>query len=679
MKVISRWVIVLAAAVGAARAGAEARAPAGWDNAVHIPDPLPHLEAMLTSKAVRWALMESPDAKKAFGSLFGPTLDLDDALRAVRRNAEHIPAEIVLAAPAESWRGVDHVIRLFLLIPFLEGLTELDRGAAAGARPRVQKALLAAVRGLRLPRAVVWARFRAEAQAGRLFTDAAGLARSLEASGWAVEITESALGLRARAGDFLDDEAAVLMLTELGALSGAGDPARRPLVAAFRALEGEAWLERDGAALRLTLGPRPPPAAEDPRRAGPETVLTARWDLRELKARAPGWLALLDSLESGELGAAARRKDVDDLLGTFRFLAEQVLGAGDRGTLRLFAESGTLTADLHTQGARRAEPLSAAPIMKLVPAGVEAVWCSSERGLGDTLKDLLLQGEDRLALRELAADLGGKDDRAAEIQRVSRTYYTHFALLREHVMKKLPAALPGPSAALLWSDARIPRLQVSFVDRGTPRVVSLTDLPFLDLAWITRVQPPAEARRLLDDLVRRLALGLALTFEEKLPASLVYLREADLGLGVETWELDGAWIKSVTGHSAVEFSSAGALRPHAFIVEGHLVISTSVRASWRVLATARAGGPSALALPPSDGEVIAYARVGRKTLVGMVDTLVGGLAAGARAAGSADKELDQAHAFLRSIASVLRDFRVVETQSGTSRRTLIALEVGTPD
>jgi hypothetical protein len=659
----------LLSSTAAAQESLLARLPADAANVVHLPDPLPHVEALLSSDLLRWALVDGPDARAAGAVSAG---DLAGALRRVRTDADKLPRELVLAAPSSSWIDVDGAARLIVLLVVGEALAEAPPAVARRERPRFQKELGATLRGFRLPRLLIAARFRGEAFPDLLFGSALDLTRGLADGGWQVEHDETRVRVRARAGDFFDDDAAAAMLVEVGALASARDRARKPLVAALRALEGELVLERAPGELRLWLGGWAGATGGAPELAAPGSVAAARWELGDLKRATAGWPALIDRWHGGPLGELVRAKDEDDLLGTLRVAAEELAGAGERGSARLAVAAGGLSAEVRTTGARRAAPLAGSRLVELVPADAELVWCASEGGLGPMLRDALMQLEDRLALREVGAMAASRDAEAERLARLSSDYYRHFAPLREVLLKKLPAAAPGPAAAMMWSGGKLDRLEVSYAEGGRRRSVDLSGVAGLDAVLLTGVRDVDEARRLVEESMAHVAGGLARVAGRALPPGTRFLRAEELGLGVPTWTFTGDWVGPLTGDLAVELAARGGARPHLFVVDGLLALSTSVRASQRVLAAAR-GAPS-LPLPAAGGEVIAHARFDRRTLAGVVDSVFGVLAALA----GGDDRLGDAHRLIRSLLATVDGFRMVETQQGAVRETRMEARFAIP-
>ena len=647
-------------------ARAEILVPAGADNVVVIVDPLPHIDRVLSSELLRWALVESADARKA-AELIGP-VDLSSARRQVRTDADKIPIEIVLAAPSPSWGALDRLIRVGALIVVGDAMKQVPPAVERKQRPRLQKEFLEILRGLRLPPLLVVGRFRDDSFPELLFGAAVDIARELESSGWTVTHDETRVSARARAGDFLDDEMAAAMLVELGALASPRDRGRKPLVAALRQVEGEIALERVGRELRLSLAGwsgRDVPAV-----AGDGAVVDARWDFRALKVASAAWQPWIDGWLSGPMGEAMRRADVDDSLGTLRALAEQLDAAGERGTLSLRGDGDLVRATLRTSGARRAVPLAATRLMRLVPADAQAVWCSSEAGLGPSLRDALLQFEDRLALRQVGAMFADRQDAADQLEQASRAYYKSFAPFREVLLKKLPAAAPGPAAWLMWS-GKPEELRVAFTEDGRRRTVDLSGLTAMEMVALSSVRSVEETRRLLDEMMRHVAGGFTRLAGRELPPGAVFLRAEDLGLGVPTWVFTGDWITPLTGDLAVEVTAGAAVRPHVFSVDGHIALSTSVRASKRLLAAA-AGAP-ALKVPGDDA--VSYARFDRGALIAILDAFFSAAGAIAPAPGG---EVGAVQLLARSLFSTVDDLRLVQRQEGDQRHTEVELRLGRP-
>jgi hypothetical protein len=200
--------------------------PADSDTVILIPDPLPHLKALLTSEPLRRVMTEG-----------------------------HF-AEILKRSPSK--------------------ITSLDPVLGWDFQ-RLQKQLLAELKSVRLPRLVVWGEFREAETAAQVLELVRPSVEALVREGNSqLDEQDGGLGVRGRLGDVIDPGSAKAMLVEIGAVADFDDPMTGALAEALGGIQLEVWLERIDSGLRLATGPRPDTTTEH---------LTAEIRGRELQQR----------------------------------------------------------------------------------------------------------------------------------------------------------------------------------------------------------------------------------------------------------------------------------------------------------------------------------------------------------------------------------------------------------
>lgn len=630
--------------LAAATAGAQPRQPDVHDFAARfhaedttvlvVEDPLPHLRLLLTSEPLRRAMRVG-----AIGRLVGDEADrVVDPVEGwdwLSRNLRWVPDQVAVGMSDAGFADVDHLLRAVALVELLEGadVGDADDAKVRDERRKLRQAAAAELPQVRVPRFRLYARFRTPEDAVALLELLKDQSRDVDPADLPdavrIEHHDASVAVRVAVGDLIGDDAAVAdALTRLHVVDAEadGEPAVRQAVAAVRALTAEASVERFGRGLLLTVGPRsaggPPglpagfvdlPAAVG--RPDPSTLFWARWNVGRLKQAAAGWAGLREQwVESVAHRLLPSTEDYsgESMLDGMQLLAVQLDRLSATGSARAWADAAApavrFAASEHD--VPEAADLARHPLAALLPADAEAYQADTTTSLADLVSDQLLQVEDRLAVRSLRAEVDPNDPAAGVAKRVEAGYYAHFARLRELAHRTARERFGPGSAVVFGTKGRLERVEVSFEADNRPQRFGGRDLPIPELALVGRPKAPADeasVRRFVEELYAALATGIrsaarpANVADRPVPAvDRIASTRVDLGLGVATWEFGAAALTAASGEAKVRVDVVGDLRPHFFVVDGTLVLSTSPRLS-RTLLAARGGAAPRLALPPADG------------------------------------------------------------------------------
>jgi hypothetical protein len=145
------------------------------------------------------------------------------------------------------------------------------------------------------------------------------------------------------------------------------------------------------------------------------------------------------------------------------------------------------------------------------------------------------------------------------------------------------------------------------------------DLPAIEAAIVTRCAEPAKAPALMDELAMAIVKAAFYANDAEPPAQVKGFVKADLGLGVETWALDGAWLAQPPAELKLKLE--GDLRMHLVMVDDFMVISTSPRLTRELLA-ARAGEEKGrIAIPEVDGKLVGMGKIKGSTIARSLEQL----------------------------------------------------------
>lgn len=351
------------------------------------------------------------------------------------------------------------------------------------------------------------------------------------------------------------------------------------------------------------------------------------WD-RRLKAAHPG-----------------EGTNVATIFGTVgQMYSQQIKMMGARGSLAMRIDDG-LEWTLVQRGMEPGEAVDSAELIHAVPAGAAGYMVTGRQSLGDmahmTLENFAMMGD---IAEQGAADM--EDQEARQLQMTFRMMTD----LNEKYGKQIRETFEGPYAIVTSLDGKLSSLTVRDGEGEDASVRRWKDVPLPEYALITRVSDADKARELAQQVGARLEQfraevmkreaegeGDGEAVEKKAAADELDLtvEEADLGLGVKTYVVDGVGEQFLAGlvegyreastegdvwefdddgqliepepatpAGSITAEAEGDLRVHIAVVDDHhLLVSTSPRLSKAMLAQMKAGGkPTLPAMPKAAGE-----------------------------------------------------------------------------
>ncbi len=602
---------------------------ASCTNLVFVPDPLPHLQRILTSESLRKVLVEGRLAKllNAFGR-GANELDPRTLWGLIDKNRAWVPTEVAIALPAGGMEDIDHLVRTCMLAALCSGAVSAGGDATQKDLPKLQDQLLSELNALHLPALRIFVRFRDEKSAAAVFQlllQSAGAAREV---GIEPELDKDSVRVRVSAAEFVDEGLLPSILLELGILSGENDPKGPALANAVTKLGVEAAVHRFGDALRLTLGPsegdakplRPQDLGEL-FRTDSSLITFGRWDLRSLKRASREWVRTWETWAPTTTGKRVKEMDESDMLGEMLFTARQIDSTADIGAVCAWADAGLHVA-YREEGIKPAAPLAGSKLLQCMPRDVEAFVLDQTVSLADQWVAILRQCESRLEMQSLKAELGMSKDDASLSDAVLAAYYKHLAAFRDLVLNRSAEVFEPPVALLFGTQGKVTRFELGYGSGSKRETLSAKDLPTWELAAIGRVRDPARAIRYTEEVYGSFVRGLAAALGVSGPPPDARVPEFDLGLGQRTLVPDGAWMTKLSGANNFSVTIEGDLRPHFFFCDDLVVFSTSVRLSKRILAARQGKEADRLELPSAPaGALVRYGRVRGQTLADSLDRL----------------------------------------------------------
>jgi hypothetical protein len=493
------------------------------------------------------------------------------------------PSELGLGLSSAGLRDADALIKLLILSSLCDGARTAGK-AARVEHLKLQRALLAELPRVRLPRLQVWADFPDEVTAKQVMAMSEGWLSVVMAE-WKVRPMRepSAWGVRFRLGSMFKADQLKDMLVGMNWLWARDDKQAKAMSAALAAVMVEAWVELSGRRIQLRLGERvagqPSAMPPAPKGVNPgQMVGSGRWDTGSILQLARGWAGLWDTWKETASGRKAKQADDVDMLGMPAQIVRALQRSPESGQSWIWAERG-LHLLVEEQGGQPPAPLTADPILDLLPADTVAVTVDARENLGEQLSSSFLRIEDRLGLRTLKEVLNSRGDEDTPMQRAEVSYYRHGERLRELLHVEGPSLFQGASAFLIGPGSKLKRVEIREAGRAAHTAENL-HVP--ELAWVGRVKDEDSAL----GHVRQVwaALGLASSSWLGLPAHEAVLSPAPPpAKGAKAYWLDTGWFETMTRTSVV---AEGDFKPSISLQGNLFVLSTSPRLSRSILNTA---------------------------------------------------------------------------------------------
>jgi hypothetical protein len=592
-------------------------------------DPLPHVQKLLNSPALRKVLLEG--RLGAALRKLDPTAQLDPVRgwEFVRQNQRWVPAEFAVGVEDSGVKLIDTFFRLLILSTVGRGAAELDDDAATKEALKIEALALAEVKQMQVPAMRLYVRMRQPADAAALVGLAGAQLKEMQQQlppGAALRVEETKVQFAAKIGDLTDPATLAAVLDGLGVVTSADSPAAREMAKTLAGLRVEAALEAAGDGIVLTIG-RPPTGS--PLKAadlGPlfrwdaGDLWWARWDLAQLKPWVAGWAKLWGQWKDTKFAQAAREQDENDFLGSLEPMAEQLRFWGATGQTRAWVdERSAVRVEVREQQVAEAPALAGSPLLKFVPATAEAYEVQSAASAADLALGTLMDAEGRMEVQSLKADLRGGPN-ADLLSKALAGYYVNFADARALLVEKAPALFEPGAAWMIGTRGTVPKFALRVEHKDEKLAFEGANLPMMEFALIGRPKNAQAGEALMSDLSAAIAKGFLASAGVDRPKSQPRVKEVDLGLGRKTWAFDGSFVDEAAAAQGAKVSLTleGDLRPHYFTVDGFLVFSTSARLSREIIASAT--GTQQPVSPPvvADGRLVDFGRFPGQTVAAYV-------------------------------------------------------------
>jgi len=630
-------------------------------NLLVVGDVLPHIRRVLGNPAVQKMLKDGRLGKAIFERT-GEEADAAVWLKTVEDQAQHIPTEIVAAFPDSAMAEGGHLWTSVLQL-FVAQSMKTEGGDAAKDLPQLQKDLLAELKQLQMPRFTFWVKFRTPGDVriamGAIRVYATNLQETMPD---AISVSTKRVTMKAKLSDQVDESTLESMLTQIGIVDDAESETGKAIVSAVKNLSMFAAVDMDGAGLKVTLSPDELPAPTGVAKEalgslwkpGAGMLVYLNWNLKAyheaLGEVGKAWAAW----ENTPAGKALAEKDTTQMLANLKTMVEQSKNEGNHTALRMWADDGLhleSLAEIPTQFV----PLADAPWIKMIPPGADTVALSGGQSVGQQSSVTMKQIDQILAQMGSSVEMVDMRDRI------------------EKPLKELGATITkvqdvfGPtSAMILTPEGKLKKLSVTAPIDGEQKTITIENLDIMEVAALGVAKDGAAAEKLLKDAVDQVAKSV-MAAADKEGDKPTTMHEEDLGLGVKTWVLDTAWMTDMAKPQVIKIDIDGDLKPHFFIVDNIVVMSTSPRLSKAIIAAGKAGKT----FPLPAGTVVEYGRMGSPTVVGgltMTANIIDKVSKAMAAAGMDAGNADDTHQAIEVVMGVAEMATMIDKMESVARR-----------
>lgn len=561
----------------AAAARAPDAGPAHADFELALGDPIAIAERVLRDRRIRTACLRGALGHLLRGTLQVERVDPAQARAVLRAVTGYVPQAVHARIEAGGIAAFLATVRGGLALRALELADEAGHPDDAALRAFAVEgrtelaAAAAAVAGLRLS---ITATARSDA-AARLWLDA--LVSEIDAielpPGLELRHESERLDVVFHVAEWLESHGATLaeLLVHMKLVRAADEPVAEELVELLRSIVIRASARRDGARLTLALGDEP---TEPSAPLQPEVLFSSRMlvsgAVQEIQRLAELW-------QRWQRDPIGERVVADDEM---KLVVQTILdGAASlegETTMQVVVRDALLEATTLVRGGpdtARRDDAGAPAWARFVPADVDGYWASRDDRLDASLASALLMIEDRIDTSVLRAEAGGDDETTQRMRTALAAFRAAVTELRARIARAVHGFEDG-AICIVTSDG-----QVTLDRGGYPLELSLPAVALLGAI-------PSEERALRAgrDVLEAIARGCGAD------ASVIQVspQGLDLGSKIDSVALDlGALLPE-----ELRASVRGDLMPHAFWIDGTLVISTCAALSRAVRDAASGARPS---------------------------------------------------------------------------------------
>lgn len=563
--------------------------PASHRNVLLVPDLLPRIERIVTSRTFREAVLACTDAVRT-----GHRSAVQDILLTVpvegnvhdwlREQCRLVPREFALA-----WAdGGDRQLSAWLRVQALAFQHHRLLNATSSVAPQpsrdvIEREVVNTLERLQVPQATLWVRFRRETDALSIYSALVrGLKERAQQRGGIAEPRSPTLWhVRGRLSNFLRVEEALRWLSVASFVRPSGiDLRTRALLEPIGDIPVELWLAQMEDGICITLGPRP--SQQEPR------------------------------LASHDLGPLW--SPTDDLLLFYHNGPSQV---------DLRATAGEQLLIVHQRpGVKGARSIRRSGLLGMVPPAAEIVSLHGADSLADALAEpwFIIDA----ATNEIRLPEGYTTRKEAFLNFSLPSLHPGaaqaYTLYQEYVRREGEAIFEPPFGVLVRTQGRVVRLAVrQRSPDGWIAQSELRDLPALELAIVARVRNAGKVTMFVDGAYQRLAAVFLADATGALRSPTT--PHIDLDLGVPTRGFAKGWLRGLPSQPELELD--GDAIPHFWVYKDWFVLSTSPRLSEEILKTARKRFLSGYKLPEeTPAAAFEYGIIPEQAVTRMADILL---------------------------------------------------------
>ncbi len=542
---------------------------------IAIVEPAAHLEALLGNKALQ-RVMTSDRVQGFPNSENMQPEKLSEMLQATK---PFYPKHIVFAGTDSIYATFQDVLEFFFRLNLAITINDAAVKVPAHEMTQLTEELYVIVQRLRMPSLTVTLDWDDDSTASMVFSTLNSQLSSLRQQ-FAIKIRneESTTRVRAKVSNFLDLETASQFVSAIG-LQDKNDE----MIKAFVDIDIELQIDRIEKGIRISLGAFEPTFME----AGdlktlverPNLICFGQWNLARLEKFREEFKTAFAKWEASEIGKAFREFDTEDTWNTFRSLVRELEKVPRAGSWHVWRTENRIESSLISLGVKTAGNLVDHEILRFIPPDIEAFYLDATGSLTLSFAASIEAGEERIAQNSIVADLSGETEKSKNFDSLTNSYYGNFMAWRDIVLNQLPGKRSTPWVTMGTSAGKLQafELDLTLLDGIVMRGADV-DIP--QVAAVAKIDEGSDIPALVDQAYRTFADAVIETFEANVVESLSTTVSADLDLGVPTTEFSLDWLDE---SSVARIEIRGDFRPHYFVTDGFLVVSTSPILSKRIL------------------------------------------------------------------------------------------------
>ena len=527
-----------------------------------------HVESILRNKALTRAIEEGKIAEMMGAT--GNQVDMDDAIDWLAENRKYFPHTAAISLPPDSYVTIVDLFHLMMLLNIAETTNYTD-DFDVKELARLEDEIKKIARDFKLPVMTVWIQWPEEETTKGLYEifkqgmAVAGLSTELEFTQ-----EEGSFMLSGLIADVDQDG----LINQVLAGMGIADKDNE-ITNAILNIEILVRCERFDNGMRISIG-------SDPRnkkikslalanvKDGSSEIAYGQWNMEKLLTAAEQFEEDMDRWADTDLGKLYRSNDLEDVWGSMARFTEQAKLIPAKGQMRVWAVENQVRAKLLSQGVPEVESLIGKKILTFVPADIESYYVDSNYNLGELVFGILENAEERLATRSLQSDLKGDFENAETIDDLSLSYYEHFGPFRNLLVNELAKIDSRPMAMVMDTKGS---LKLPHFEMETDNLVRM--------AAVAACENPEQYQQKIMEAYEKFVGGVLSLNELELPDDTELFQDGTLPNGTKIKVLSLDWLDET---ELLELEFEADFDPHVFTLDGHVILSSSLKFSESLLA-----------------------------------------------------------------------------------------------